>query len=120
MLARALAQDAPVLLMDEPTTHLDLKYQISLLDQVQTLVQEDQISVLIAMHDLNLVSRFADQVAILVDGKIKALGAPKDVLQSGLLSDAYQIPLEVLETDVTRSPLVLPMSRNGDRNTFAG
>jgi len=120
LLARALAQDAPILLMDEPTTHLDLKYQISLLDQVQTLVKGELISALIAMHDLNLVSRFADQVALLVDGKIKAVGTPKEVLQSSLLSEAYQIPLEVLQTNVTRAPLVLPVNRNGERNTYAG
>ena len=120
LLARALAQDAPILLMDEPTTHLDLKYQINLLDQVQSLVKNDQISALIAMHDLNLVSRFADQIAILVEGKIMAYGTPKEVLQSDLLSEAYQIPLEVLQTNVTRTPLVLPVNRNGDSNNYAG
>jgi iron complex transport system ATP-binding protein len=73
LLARALAQAAPVLLMDEPTTHLDLKYQVSLLDYIHALVESDGKSVLIAMHDLNLVARFADRIALLDNGKLRAL-----------------------------------------------
>jgi ABC-type cobalamin/Fe3+-siderophores transport system ATPase subunit len=68
LLARALAQDTPILVMDEPTAHLDLQYQISLLEQVRRLARQDGKAVLIALHDLNLVLRYADQVALLLDG----------------------------------------------------
>jgi ABC-type cobalamin/Fe3+-siderophores transport system ATPase subunit len=113
LLARALAQAAPVLLMDEPTTHLDLKYQVSLLDYIHSLVENDGKSVLIAMHDLNLVARFADQIALLANGKLKALGNPQQVLQADLLSEVYQIPLQVIQVERVRTPLVLLVNHNG-------
>ena len=72
LLARALAQDAPVLLLDEPTNHLDLRYQVNLLSLVRKLVKQEGLSVLMAMHDLNQVSGTADRVVLLVNGKLKA------------------------------------------------
>jgi ABC-type cobalamin/Fe3+-siderophores transport system ATPase subunit len=113
LLARALAQAAPVLLMDEPTTHLDLKYQISLLDYVHSLVERDGKSVLIAMHDLNLVARFADKIALLANGRLRALGSAVEVLQADLLSEVYQIPLQVVEVERVQTPLVLPVNHSG-------
>ena len=74
LLARALSQSAPILLMDEPTSHLDLKYQLTLLEQVQTLARQDHICVLVALHDLNLVARFADRVLLLSEGKLRTEG----------------------------------------------
>jgi iron complex transport system ATP-binding protein len=98
MLARALAQGAPILLLDEPTTHLDLQYQIELLDQVRQLAHHKRLAVVVALHDLNMVARYADQVALLVDGKLKALGTPDDVLNPALLSQVYRLPLQVIST----------------------
>jgi iron complex transport system ATP-binding protein len=77
LLARALAQETPVLLLDEPTSHLDLRYQVNLLHLIRSLVNEQYISVVMAMHDLNQVSGIADRVALLVDGRLSALGFPK-------------------------------------------
>jgi ABC-type cobalamin/Fe3+-siderophores transport system ATPase subunit len=108
MLARALAQAAPVLLLDEPTTHLDLKYQFSLLDQVRGLVRQDNLTVVVALHDLNLVMRYADQVALLVAGKMRAFGRPKEVLTPALLSDAYDLPLQIVELEDGQRTLILP------------
>jgi ABC-type hemin transport system ATPase subunit len=68
-IARALAQAAPLLLLDEPTAHLDLQYQVSLLDLVVDLAHRDGYAVLLVLHDLNLVSRYADRVALLVRGE---------------------------------------------------
>jgi ABC-type cobalamin/Fe3+-siderophores transport system ATPase subunit len=108
LLARALAQDTPVLVMDEPTAHLDLQYQISLLEQVRTLARQDGKTVLIALHDLNLVLRYADQVALLLDGHLQACGSPIDVLTSTLLSRAYKVPLQVLPVGVNGSAIIAP------------
>ncbi len=108
LLARALAQEAPLLLLDEPTTHLDLHYQVSLLDQVRALAYEDGLTVVVALHDLNMVSRYVDQVALLVGGELVALGQPQDILQPELLTQAYQLPLQVIRNTASDQPIILP------------
>ncbi|MCJ7625138.1 MAG: ABC transporter ATP-binding protein [Anaerolineaceae bacterium] len=108
LLARALAQSTPILLMDEPTTHLDLQYQVNIMEHVKSLVKHDGISVLIAMHDLNLVARYADEIALLVDGTIRAFGSPKEILKPDLLSEVYRIPLQVVSFDKDETLLVIP------------
>jgi ABC-type cobalamin/Fe3+-siderophores transport system ATPase subunit len=108
LLARALAQDAPILLLDEPTTHLDLQHQIGLLDKVRELARVEGLAVVVALHDLNLVSRYADQVALLVDGNLRAMGTPEEILQPELLGQVYQLPLQLLHTAATGRPVILP------------
>ena len=108
LLARALAQDTPILLLDEPTTHLDLRHQASLLVLVRQLAKEHGLAVLMALHDLNMVSLYADRVALMVDGSIRAAGKPAEVLSAPILSEAYQIPLQVIPHPVYGTPLVLP------------
>ena len=95
LLARALAQNAKVLLLDEPTNHLDLKYQVSLLQLLRELVRKEKLSVLIAMHDLNQISGVVDRVALLVDGKLMAIGIPEEVLVPENIQAAYQTEVEV-------------------------
>ena len=105
LLARALAQQTPVLLMDEPTAHLDLQYQVNFLENAHRLAHPlpEEIengfaprAVLVAIHDLNLLARFADQVALMVEGKLVKLGSPNDVLRADILSEAYHLPLTTL------------------------
>src|SRR5512142_2585456 len=80
LLARALCQSTPILLLDEPTAHLDLQYQVSLLELVRDLAHKENLAVLIALHDLNLASHYADRVALLVGGHLTAIGTPREVL----------------------------------------
>lgn len=108
LVARALAQHAPVLLLDEPTAHLDLRYQTGLLSLVRELVDEQKLAVLMALHDLNQVALYADRVALLVNGRLAALGTPVDVLTVERLIEAYNVPLRVLPHPDTGTPLVLP------------
>ncbi len=108
LLARALAQSTPILLMDEPTVHLDLHYQIGLLEQIRSLAHGDGLAVLLALHDLNLAARYADRLALLVEGRIEAVGWPRQVLTPDLLSAAYQLPVEVIAHPLSDAPLVLP------------
>jgi iron complex transport system ATP-binding protein len=108
LLARALAQEAPLLLLDEPTTHLDLQYQVGLLDQVRELALRENLAVVVALHDLNLVSRYADRVALLVDGAMRAFGEPTEVLQPELLGQVYHLPLQVLYNTASGRPVILP------------
>jgi iron complex transport system ATP-binding protein len=111
LLARALAQDAPLLLLDEPTTYLDLQHQSSLLNLTRKLCQEKNLAVLIVLHDLNLASMYADRVALLVDGKLQAIGNPEQVLTSETLSAVYHVPVHVIPHPDYGTPLVLPDGR---------
>lgn len=108
LLARAMAQNAPLMLLDEPTAHLDLHHQVSLLDLVRRLAHEENLGVVAALHDLNLVSRYADRVALLVDGELRALGSPSEVLRADLLEPAYQLPLQVIHNPVSGRQVILP------------
>lgn len=107
LLARALAQDTPILLLDEPTAHLDLHHQSTLLKLVCELASEKELAILMAIHDLNLVAQHSDQVILLVDGEIRAQGTPKLVLTSEILSKAYRVPLQVITHPVLGTPLIL-------------
>ncbi len=111
LLARALAQDASLLLLDEPTTYLDLQHQSSLLNLIRKLCQEKTLAVLIVLHDLNLASVYADRVALLVDGKLQAMGSPEQVLTSETLTAVYHVPVHVIPHPDYGTPLVLPDGR---------
>jgi iron complex transport system ATP-binding protein len=108
LLARALAQSTPVLLLDEPTNHLDLQHQTNLLSLVKSLAKKKQLAVLMALHDLNLVSFFADKVALLVDGELRYLGTPQEVIRAEYISAAYRTPVEVVPHPVSGAPIIFP------------
>ena len=108
LLARALAQSTPILLLDEPTSNLDLHYQVSFMEMVHSLAKQDNLAVLVALHDLNLAARYADSVALLVNGEIKAAGSPRQVLTQEIISEAYNLPVEVVPHPFADVPLVLP------------
>jgi iron complex transport system ATP-binding protein len=110
LLARALAQSTPVLLLDEPTNHLDLQHQANLLSLVKKLAQEKQLAVLMAMHDLNLVSFFADKVALLVDGRLICTGNPQEVIRADYISQAYQTQVEVISHPISGAPIIFPQA----------
>jgi iron complex transport system ATP-binding protein len=111
LLARALAQSTPILLLDEPTVHLDLQHQVSLMETVCSLAHNDNLAVLVALHDLNLAAIYADRVALLVAGEVKATGSAREVLTPELISAAYHLPVRVVPHPFTDAPWVLP-----DRN----
>jgi iron complex transport system ATP-binding protein len=108
LLARALAQEAPLLLLDEPTTHLDLQHQVNLLREVRSLAEHDGLTVVMALHDLNLVGRYADTVALISGGGLRAFGPPAEVLEPNLLSEVYHIPLQALPGREGSRPIILP------------
>jgi iron complex transport system ATP-binding protein len=112
LLARALAQAAPILLLDEPTTYLDLQHQMSLLNLVQKLAHDEELTVIIALHDLNLAARYADRIALLVDGQIKALGTARQVLRAEVIAEAYRWPVKVIDHPFLDSLLILPEALN--------
>ena len=108
LLARALCQSTPILLLDEPTAHLDLQYQVNILELVSDLAHKDHLAVLVALHDLNLAAHYADRIALMVAGNIKAMGKAKDVLQPELIEAAYCLPVHVVQHPFLDLPWVLP------------
>jgi iron complex transport system ATP-binding protein len=107
VLARALAQDAPVLLLDEPTSALDLGRRVDALELVDELRRERGLTVLSAMHDLTLAAQFADRLVLLAAGRVAASGRPADVLDEQLLSASFGGRVRVL-TDQDGQLLVVP------------
>ena len=111
LLARALAQETSILLLDEPTTHLDLQHQSNLLNLVRKLAQEKNLSVLMVLHDLNLAGLYADRVALMSQGCVYSLGEPGEVITAENLSAVYHVPVSVIPHPEYGTPLVLPDGR---------
>ncbi len=97
-LARAFAQDTPVLLLDEPTTNLDLFHERTLLDQVRQR-QQQGVAVLAVLHDLNLAARYSDRILVLREGKAAALGTPQETLTRELIRDVFRVEPQVLRDE---------------------
>ncbi len=108
-LARALVQQAPILLLDEPTSSLDLGHRDSVLELIDKLRRNVGVSVIAAMHDLSTAARFADRLALIHRGRIVADGPPQSVLQPSRLSAVYATPLNVHTID--GEIVVLPTAR---------
>ncbi|MBN2848375.1 MAG: ABC transporter ATP-binding protein [Coriobacteriia bacterium] len=106
VIARALAQEPSVLLLDEPTSSLDLRNQLDVLATVKRVTAAEGVAVVAVMHDLNLALRFADAFLLLADGRVHACGGP-EVVTPETVSHVYGVPVSV--TSVNGSPLVVPL-----------
>ena len=108
LVARAICQQAKVMLLDEPTTHLDIQYQVSLLKFLHSLAHEDKLVVIMAIHDLNMAERYADQVIALANGKIKAIGKPDQVLTEIILSELFHVPMRSISFAGESGKFIVP------------
>lgn len=91
VVARALAQSAPIMLLDEPTSSLDLRHQLEILETVTSLAREKQTAVALALHDLSLAARFCHEIVLLSNGRAVAAGSPEEVLTVENLRDVYGV-----------------------------
>ncbi len=119
LLARALAQEPDVLLLDEPTTHLDLPHQVALLALVRRFAREDGLAVLGAFHDLNLASEYCDELALLRDGRLVALGPPAEVLTAEGIAAVYGMVVPLLRHPDSGRPAILPPAAERDARPTA-
>lgn len=111
-IAMALAQDTSILLLDEPTTFLDLAHQIDVLDLVVDLNRRRGRTVVMVLHDLNQACRYADNVIAMADGGIVAQGSPETVMTAELVDRVFDLTCQVVTDPVSGTPLVLPIGRH--------
>ena len=111
-IAMALAQEADILLLDEPTTFLDVAHQIEVLDLLTDLNRERGTTIVMVLHDMNLAARYADHLFALRDGRIVADGAPRDILTRELIGEVFDLDAVVIDDPVSGAPIVLPRGRH--------
>ncbi len=106
--AMALAQETPILLLDEPTTFLDIAHQIELLDLFRRLHAEGRTLVAV-LHDLNHAARYATHLIAMKDGQVVAEGTPRELVTADLVEEVFGLPCKVIEDPVAGCPLVIPL-----------
>jgi iron complex transport system ATP-binding protein len=111
--AMALAQETDLLLLDEPTSFLDINHQVELLDLLTDLNRESGKTIVLVLHDLNLACRYADHVVAMRDGRIVAEGRPDEVIDPATVAEVFGLECEVIPDPVSGTPLVVPRGRLG-------
>ena len=111
-IAMALAQQTDLLLLDEPTTYLDLAHQIDVLDLLTDLNRQRGTTVVVVMHDLNLACRYADHMIAMVQGRVAAQGRPAEVVTSATIREVFGLDASVVEDPVSGTPTVVPIGRH--------
>ncbi|WP_375294470.1 ABC transporter ATP-binding protein [Microbacterium sp.] len=111
-IAMALAQETGVLLLDEPTTFLDVAHQIEVLDLLTDLNRSKGTTIVMVLHDMNLAARYADHIFAMRGGELIASGAPAEVMTSELISDVFGLDATVIPDPVSGAPMVLPRGRH--------
>ncbi|OHO81184.1 ABC transporter [Corynebacterium sp. HMSC036E10] len=107
-IAMVLAQETPLVFLDEPTTYLDLSHSVEVLSLVRRLADQEGRTVLMVLHDLNLAARYSDQLIVMQRGEVEAVGAPAEVLTESLLDRVFHLPAVVATDPVNGGPLVVP------------
>jgi iron complex transport system ATP-binding protein len=113
-IAMALAQDSPIMLLDEPTTFLDLAHQVEILDLLADLNQRDGRTIVLVLHDLNHACRYSHHLVALRQGGIVAQGRPHDVVTEELVQDVFGLRCRIVPDPVAHTPMVIPIGRHLD------
>ncbi|BDA64247.1 ABC transporter ATP-binding protein [Actinomyces capricornis] len=119
-IAMALAQRTQVLLLDEPTTFLDLAHQVEVLDLLTDLNRERGTTIAMVLHDINLAARYADHIIAMRKGRVVAAGEPGEVVDAALVAEVLGLQAEVITDPVSGTPLILPKGRHHVRGAQEG
>ncbi|OMF24816.1 ABC transporter ATP-binding protein [Paenibacillus sp. FSL H8-0548] len=106
-LAKLMAQEPSIILLDEPTTYLDIGYQVQLLDTVRAWQRERKLTVIAVLHDLNLASLYCDELVVLHQGKVAAVGTPHAVLTTELIDQVYEAKTAIISHPLTGAPQIM-------------
>ncbi len=109
-IALVLAQDTDILLLDEPTTYLDIAYQVEILDCLAKLNKAKKTTIVAILHDINLSIRYADHIFAMKKGRLIAEGEPKDIITTDLMKEVYGIESDIISDPATGDPYVIPRS----------
>lgn len=115
MIAKGIAQDTPIILLDEPISALDIYYQLHILSLLKNL-SENGKTMIIVLHDLNLAARFCDKLLLLKDGRIQQYGLPEEVLTESLLKSVYHIQPNIRKDNLIRALMITP-TLSGEKNS---
>lgn len=110
-IAMTLAQQTDILFLDEPTTYLDITYQIEILDLLTELNRTKKTTIVMVLHDINLSARYADYLFALRDGALLAEGTPDEIISENLIQDVFRLDCMVAEDPVSHSPYIIPKGR---------
>jgi iron complex transport system ATP-binding protein len=110
-IAMVLAQQTDIVLLDEPTTFLDVTHQLDLLDLLTARNQQHGTTVVMVLHELNLAARYADHLVVMHDGRIVVEGPPADVLTEQVVHDVFALESRIVPDPVAGSPLIVPIGR---------
>nr|WP_221247215.1 ABC transporter ATP-binding protein [Gordonia humi] len=111
-IAMALAQETDIVLLDEPTTFLDLAHQVEVLDLLTDLRERCGTTIVMVLHDLNLAARYSDQLIAMRTGRIHAIGTPDEVMTAELVDDVFGLKSTILQDPVSGKPAVMPIGRH--------
>ncbi len=110
-IAMTLAQDTEILLLDEPTTYLDLSHQIELLDLLHELNQDRGKTIAMVLHDLNLACRYADYLIAVKQGQIYAEGSPEEIMTVTMVRDVFNLDCQIIPDPLSGTPMCIPIGR---------
>lgn len=110
-IAMTLAQDTPVVLLDEPTTFLDLAHQVEVLDLLRDLNRQEQKTIVMVLHDLNLACRYADHLIAVHNRTVFAQGVPAEILSEALVKNVFDLNCRIIEDPFFSTPLCIPFGR---------
>jgi len=107
-ISMALAQKPKILILDEPTTYLDISYQMEVLELVKELNETLGITVIMVLHDLNQAARYSDKIYVLMNGQVCKCGHPEKIMNSELLRDVFRIDASIYEDKINNCPYFIP------------
>ncbi|WP_107840581.1 ABC transporter ATP-binding protein [Metasolibacillus meyeri] len=117
-IAMALAQQTDILFLDEPTTFLDITYQVEILDLLTELNAKYGTTIVMVLHDINLSARYANYLFALKNGRLLAEGAPKEIVTSKLIKETFDLESMIIEDPVSKTPLIVPIGRYHSDNAI--
>lgn len=111
-IAMALAQQTDILFLDEPTTYLDITYQVEILDLLTDLNQQYGTTIVMVLHDINLSARYADYLFAIKEGNLIAEGKPTDIVTPALIKETFALDCQIINDPVSHTPLIVPVGRH--------
>jgi iron complex transport system ATP-binding protein len=106
-IAMTLAQETDIIILDEPTNHLDIKYKIEVIDLLKNLNKQENRTIIMVLHDINLAARYADNIIAVKDGKIYAQGSPKEVITEKVIKEVFDINSLIIECPLFKVPMCI-------------